>query len=230
MILPSETNNEQLNKPYWKAIDRILSTFWCHQPDCYTLFFLTLLLIKKITGLPHLIFKIMRGPSWWSSAVTQVVHWLAAAKNNYINAVQMSSDNLKFVEFPEVFWPFICSKQFSTWLFLSIRICHVLHLCSLTFHIFILHCGVAAVWWFLEIRDRQSVWVQTQQHTHMCWIYTKRHIPRWAKTLVLHSQNTGQQGAYSYVSPSQVFTKQKLVTEHQIYKGQLMRIKFINKC
>lgn len=56
----------------------------------------------------------MRGLSWWSSAVTQVVHWLAAAKNNYIDTVQMSSDDPKFVEFPEVFWPFICSKQFST--------------------------------------------------------------------------------------------------------------------
>lgn len=34
------------------------------------------------------------------------------------------------------------------------------HIFSFTFHIFILHSGVAAVWWFLKTRDRQSVWVQ----------------------------------------------------------------------
>lgn len=30
--------------------------------------------------------------------------------------------------------------------------------------------------------------------------------------------------------PCHVFQKQKLMTEHQIYQGQLMWIKFINRC
>lgn len=74
-------------------------------------------------------------------------------------------------------------------------------ICSLTFHIFVLHSGVAAVRRFLEIRDKQLAKVRPWQGTHSRWMHMKRDVTRRAMRLDLHRHKTGQQGA-PYVAMS----------------------------
>lgn len=97
-------------------------------------------------------------------------------------------------------------------------------ICSLTFHIFVLHSGVAAVRRFLEIRDKQLAKVRPWQGTHSRWMHMKRDVTRRAMRLDVHRHKMASRG--HPMLPCHVFTNPK---QRKIHQDQLLTVDLVHK-